>query len=211
MSTAQTAVQVAKEGQCASPASTMQFADVSSVKYTPFGYYYGDVMQLVDFIDNPRPKNSSPSFKDKMDFSKRFFPLFHAHCEETDPQLHTMTKEERLGLKLKLLAEVKTMMDETRQAITGEKRLRDIRLPNDPVDCMKALREILNAEGYEKKGMTEYLKDSVLCNFAMGILIHMKVDRDQFLIFNENLFTAMPRSTGGLRRSKRVRKSLDSQ
>ena len=144
-------------------------------------------MYLVDFIDNPRPKICSPSFKDKMDISKRFFPLFHAYCEETDPQLHTMSKEERLGLKLKLLDEVRAKMDETKKAVAGEKRLGDIVLPYDPEECMKVLRDMIN----ECQGKTEVNQD--LCNFAVQILMLMKLDQDQFAVFNENLFNLMPK------------------
>ena len=166
----------------------MQFADSASIKYQSFSNYYGDVMYLVDFIDNPRPKICSPSFKDKMEISKRFFPLFHTYCEETDPQLHAMSKEERLGLKLKLLDEVRAKMDETKKAVAGEKRLGDIVLPNDPEECMKALRDMIN-ECQGKTGINQYHKDTDLCNFAEQILMLMKLDKDQFAVFNENLFT----------------------
>jgi hypothetical protein len=180
----------------------MQFADRSSIKYQPFGYYYGDLMYLVDFINHPRPQISSPSFKDKIESSKRFFPLFHAHCEETDAQPHTMSKEERLGLKLRLLEEVKAKIQDTKQAIAGEKRLGAITLPNDPSECTKALNAIIN-EGYYNKGMPQYVEDVKSCHLAMDIMTHMVVDQDQFVIFNESLFTSMP--TDCLRRSKRAR------
>ncbi len=168
----------------------MQFAD-PSIKYHPFGYYYGDVMYLVDFIDHPRPQISSPSFKDKMESSKRFFPLFHAHCEEIDAQPHTMSKEERLGLKLRLLEEIEAKIKDTKQVITGEKRLRDTILPNDPSECSNALNAIIS-EGHYNKGMPQYVEDVKSCNLAMDIMTHMVVDQDQFVIFNESLFTSMP-------------------
>ena len=181
----------------------MQFADRSSIKYQPFYNYSGDVMYLVHFIDHPRPKISSPSFKDKMEISKRFFPLFDAHCEATNAQLHTMSKEERLGLKLRLLKELKAKIEDTKQAITGGKSLGEIVLPNDPGECSSALRGILN-EDWQKKGMHQYLEDEKSCCLALDIMIDMVVDQGQFVIFNESIFTSMP--TDFLCRSKRARK-----
>jgi hypothetical protein len=180
----------------------MQFADRSTIQYHPFSTYYADASYLLDFINNPRQLVSSPSFKDKMESSKRFFPLFHAHCEATNAQLHTMSKEERLGLKLRLLEELKAKIEDTKQAIAGEKKLRDIVLPNDPCECSSALYGILN-EDWQKKGMHQYLEDEKSCRLALDIMVYMSVDTNQFVIFNESLFTSMP--TDCLRRSKRAR------
>jgi hypothetical protein len=181
----------------------MQFADRSTIQYHPFSAYYADASYLLDFINNPRPLVSSPSFKDKMETSKRFFPLFHAHCEATNAQLHTMSKEERLGLKLRLLEELKAKIEDTKQAIAGEKRLGDFVLPNDPWECSSALMGILT-EDWQKKGEHQYLEDQKSCRLALDIMISMRMDQDHFVIFNEALFTSMP--TDRKRRSKRARK-----
>ena len=182
--------------------AAMQFADRSSIKYQPFHAYYLDVRSLVHFIDHPSPRFSSPSFKDKMESSKRFFPLFHANCKATNAQPHTMSKEERLGLKLRLLEELKAKIEDTKQAIAGEKRLRDIVLPNDPWECSSALYGILN-EDWQKKGMPQYLEDEKSCRLALDIMKSMRMDQDHFVVFNESLFTSMPIDC--LRRSKRAR------
>ena len=181
----------------------MQFADRSSIQYHPFSAYYTDATYLLDFINQPRQPESSPSFKDKMDISKRFFPLFHAHCEATNAQPHAMSKEARLGLKLMLLEELKANIEETKKAIAGEKKLRDIVLPSDPLECSKELHEILN-EGWTKHGWDQFVEDEKSCRLALDIMGYMTVDQEQFAIFNEALFTSMP--TDCLRRSERARK-----
>ena len=183
----------------------MQFADSSStIKYESFGYYYGDVMYLVDFINNPRPKICSPSFKDKMEISRHYFPLFHAYCEEINPQLHTMSKKNRLELKLKLLEELKDKMEKTKQDIAAEKWMKDVRLPNDTGECHMALHEMINKGLDDNEDFQQYQAKTELCRTAMKILNLMEVDKDQFVIFNEKLFTSLP--TRGMRRSKRAGK-----
>jgi hypothetical protein len=183
--------------------AAMQFADRSSIQYISFGYYYADAMYLVDFIDKPRQELSSPSFEDKMRISKSFFPKFHSHCEEIHAQPHKMSKEARLGLKLMLLEELKAKIEETKKAIAGEKKLRDIILPRDPLECSKALKEIMN-EGWTTHGWDQYAEDEKSCSLALDIMGSMTVDQRQFAIFNEALFTSMP--TDCLRRSERARK-----
>ncbi len=169
----------------------------STPQINAFGYYYYDAVYLIDFIDNPRPEVCSPSFKEKMDIiGMRNFPLFHAHCEETQPQLHLMPRDERLQLKLRLLDELRAKVDQTRQEIAGPKRMRELDLPSDPEECKRKLIEMID-DAQDKiaemlGNVSNIHKDIAVYRDAIGTLGCVSVNNQQIAAYDEALFKAMP-------------------
>lgn len=129
-----------------------------------FGQYYLDAVLLAKYIDHPLGPGEGggcpQSFEEKLEtLGKHHFPLFYAHCTTSivsqQQQLHEMTPEERLQLKLRLLDELRTKVDKTRKEIHGPKRIiitvvvvaklgpvenkTTVELPSDPEDCRARL------------------------------------------------------------------------
>ena len=162
-----------------------------------FTNYYFEAVYMIDFIDNPRPKHSSPSFEYQLGIIKRDFPLFNAHCQETKPQLHTMSAGERRDLKLKLLDELKAKKEKTMQKITEAKMFRDIVLPSTIDESIDRLRGIINEKTdenwavYEK--VAENQREIAVCRHALQTMHSMRMDNNHMAAYIKELFTSMPK------------------
>ncbi len=85
--------------------------------------------RLVRFINTSKPKKEfDPEFEELLAKCKSLFPKCVVAFNGC--QLHTMTPEERLDLKLTLLEDVKAHMENIKREISGDKVFGTVELPS---------------------------------------------------------------------------------
>ena len=159
---------------------------------------------MADFIDDPAANVGSSSrlllwkaesikmsqfYEDVARFYEHF-PEFCGFMQETKLDLFRLTREERLGLKLRLLDEVKHKISKTKDEIYGRKTLHSQPLPDDIKECLLRLDEMKNA-GYARiKEIAERIRQ-VECAKDL-IETRILVNQEKLVLFDEDSFTSMP-------------------
>ncbi len=155
--------------------------------------------RLVRFINTSTPKKEfGLQFEELLEKCKSLFP--RSVVAFNGCQLHTMTPEERLDLKLKLLEDVKAHMENIKREISGDKVFGTVELPSDPDECLVRVNAVM-MEMVEK--VAEINRMMVQIPNARLLLERMIHNKRSLGAFNEGSFTSLP--VVGAKKSKKPR------
>ena len=153
--------------------------------------------RLCRFINfSPQKKEFSPQFAELLAKCKSLFPKCVVAFNGC--QLHTMTPEELLSMKLELLEDVKAHMENIKREISGDKVFGTVELPSDPEECMVRVNALM-LEMVEK--VAEINRTIAQIPNARLVLERMIHNKRSLGGFNEEGFTSMPVS--GVRKEKK--------
>jgi hypothetical protein len=160
---------------------------------------------LVEYIHKPDKKNSASYFPTELERHKFYYPLLLKEYNDLNTTLDKMTIEQRHGLKLTLLREMKTHRANTDREIGGEKLLLGETLPTDPDECI-ARMEAMYKEGEDK--IAEINSNFKTINKARGVIFRIRENKRALAnsIYDEDYFSSMPDTAVHSKGSKMSRK-----
>lgn len=148
-------------------------------------FLYSVAARLVRLIDDPTDGRGFESF---LSDGQRDFPQLFATFHAKKTALVKRSVDERLELKLKLLANVRVMNAKLQGQIDAEKKLDDTILPSDPDECKKRMEE-MEDELLEK--IEEYKQTITRIHFGAYSVDKLILGKNDLKAFDESAFTSV--------------------
>ena len=118
----------------------MQLASFDDNAIIRPGFLHAEAARLIRSIDDP--SINGHAFEIHLADNQRNFPQLFSAYYVKKTALVKRSGEERLGLKLKLLDDVRVINAKIQEQIDAEKKIDDKILPSDPDECKKCMEEM---------------------------------------------------------------------
>ena len=183
----------------------MQLAEKPVADIVSFGFVYSAALTLVEYIQKPDVQHPASYFPKDLARYKHCFPQLFQEYNALNTPLDKMTIEQRHGLKLTLLKEMKNHKANTDGEIGCEKLLLGKKLPKDPGECLVRIEAMYN-KGKDK--IDEIYRSFEIIAKARGVL-HAINENKRALArdnYDEGYFSSMPEAVAKVNASKKPRK-----
>ena len=183
----------------------MQLDEKPVADIVSFGFVYSAALTLLAYIHKPNVQNPACYFPIELKRYKICFPQLFEEYNGLNTTLDKMTIEQRHGLKLTLLKEMKNYKTNTDAEISCEKLILDKKLPTDPDECLARINTMYNEA---KDKIDELYRSFEVFDKARNVLHAINNNKRELTrsIYDEEYFSSMPEAAVKSKFSKEEKK-----